>query len=287
MPPIASKLPLAQACNACDVSEPLLPFQIVYNIDSLAEWSKALASGASPQGRGLEPHSCHSSPEQVECSGSAMATCPDWLSDRSSGGVGSSPNESGVGLGLRRFQARFLGLLLRFALGVSGDPGVSRRWPPPASQDNLADWSNTLASGAGPQRRGLEPRRCHSSRGQGGGGGAWSCCVVGVCCGDPGMSRCWLPTPAKIIWLRGRIHSLQALAREGVGSNSAVATPPQSRGGEAWPPRLPCIRARQACRPHMCREKEKDRKPRETEKYRKRERQVSVSVILGILAFRV
>ena len=169
MPPIASKLPLAQACNACDVSEPLLPFQIVYNIDSLAEWSKALASGASPQGRGLEPHSCHSSPEQVECSGSAMATCPDWLSDRSSGGVGSSPNESGVGLGLRRFQARFLGLLLRFALGVSGDPGVSRRWPPPASQDNLADWSNTLASGAGPQRRGLEPRRCHSSRGQGGG----------------------------------------------------------------------------------------------------------------------
>ena len=27
--------------------------------DSLAEWSKALASGASPQGRGFEPHSCH------------------------------------------------------------------------------------------------------------------------------------------------------------------------------------------------------------------------------------
>ena len=27
--------------------------------DSLAEWSKALASGASPQGRGFKPHSCH------------------------------------------------------------------------------------------------------------------------------------------------------------------------------------------------------------------------------------
>ena len=27
--------------------------------DSLAEWSKALASGASPQGREFEPHSCH------------------------------------------------------------------------------------------------------------------------------------------------------------------------------------------------------------------------------------
>ena len=26
--------------------------------DSLAEWSKALASGASPQGRGFEPHGC-------------------------------------------------------------------------------------------------------------------------------------------------------------------------------------------------------------------------------------
>ena len=28
--------------------------------DSLAELSKALAQGASPQGRGFEPHSCHS-----------------------------------------------------------------------------------------------------------------------------------------------------------------------------------------------------------------------------------
>ena len=28
-------------------------------MDSLAEWSKALAQGASPQGRGFEPHSCH------------------------------------------------------------------------------------------------------------------------------------------------------------------------------------------------------------------------------------
>ena len=27
--------------------------------DSLAEWFKALASGASPSGRGLEPRSCH------------------------------------------------------------------------------------------------------------------------------------------------------------------------------------------------------------------------------------
>ncbi len=37
--------------------------------DSLAEWSKALAQGASPQGRGFEPHSCHFLLEQpdVQC----------------------------------------------------------------------------------------------------------------------------------------------------------------------------------------------------------------------------
>ena len=31
----------------------------IHHQDGLAEWSKALASGASPQGRGLEPHSRH------------------------------------------------------------------------------------------------------------------------------------------------------------------------------------------------------------------------------------
>ena len=37
----------------------LIYFKSGYTTDSLAEWSKALASGASPQGRGFEPHSCH------------------------------------------------------------------------------------------------------------------------------------------------------------------------------------------------------------------------------------
>ena len=32
---------------------------VASNRDSLAEWSKALTSGASPQGRAFEPHSCH------------------------------------------------------------------------------------------------------------------------------------------------------------------------------------------------------------------------------------
>ena len=33
--------------------------RLIWSMDSLAEWSKALAPGASPQGRGFEPHSCH------------------------------------------------------------------------------------------------------------------------------------------------------------------------------------------------------------------------------------
>ena len=36
--------------------------------DSLAEWSKALASGASPKGRGFESHRCHGMPMNIsEC----------------------------------------------------------------------------------------------------------------------------------------------------------------------------------------------------------------------------
>ena len=39
-------------------------FELVHGLgtqDSLTEWSKALAPGASPQGRGFKPHSCHCS----------------------------------------------------------------------------------------------------------------------------------------------------------------------------------------------------------------------------------
>ena len=45
--------------------------------DSLAEWSKALASGASPQGRGFEPHSCHSlcATRQHEAKNVAIKNC--------------------------------------------------------------------------------------------------------------------------------------------------------------------------------------------------------------------
>ena len=46
--------------------------------DGLAEWSKALASGASPQGRGFEPHSRHlriCDIEQGELRGTHRAWC--------------------------------------------------------------------------------------------------------------------------------------------------------------------------------------------------------------------
>ena len=48
--------------------------------DSLAEWSKALASGASPQGRGFEPHSCHLlSPQTFTCALGQMSLRPGGM----------------------------------------------------------------------------------------------------------------------------------------------------------------------------------------------------------------
>ena len=38
---------------------PLCKRMVTHIIDSLAGWSKVLAPGASPQGRGFEPHRCY------------------------------------------------------------------------------------------------------------------------------------------------------------------------------------------------------------------------------------
>jgi hypothetical protein len=38
---------------------PKVVMSFATSTDSVAEWSKALASGASPKGRGFEPHRCH------------------------------------------------------------------------------------------------------------------------------------------------------------------------------------------------------------------------------------
>ena len=47
--------------------------------DSLAEWSKALASGASPQGCGLEPHSCQLARRREREAGTHMSTTLDLV----------------------------------------------------------------------------------------------------------------------------------------------------------------------------------------------------------------
>ena len=51
--------------------------------DSLAEWSKALAQGASPQGRGFEPHSCHltTPPFVFFCAGAIRAMTRQYEQD--------------------------------------------------------------------------------------------------------------------------------------------------------------------------------------------------------------
>ena len=74
--------------------------------DSLAEWSKALAPGASPQRRGFEPHSCHSlcATRQHEAKNVAIKNCNAvngktvwprglrrWLKAPGRKGVGSNP----------------------------------------------------------------------------------------------------------------------------------------------------------------------------------------------------
>ena len=46
--------------SACE-TRPSALLQQIGVVDSLAEPSKAVAQGAIPKGRGLEPHSCHSS----------------------------------------------------------------------------------------------------------------------------------------------------------------------------------------------------------------------------------
>ena len=60
-PPFTWKYTRVLSCRRMNRSAQSLTdqHQRPFGQDSLAEWSKALAPGASPQGRGFEPHSCH------------------------------------------------------------------------------------------------------------------------------------------------------------------------------------------------------------------------------------
>ena len=88
--------------------------------DSLAEWSKALASGASPQGRGFEPHSCHS----------WIASSTSWLLAHHMSGC---PNMNDI------FQAVLASCCLS-----SGGVGLMRRRPS-CHEYSLPTWARQVA----------------------------------------------------------------------------------------------------------------------------------------------
>ena len=50
---------IADARKAIEFPRGVVKCRRLVEQDCLAEWSKALASGASPKGRGFEPHSSH------------------------------------------------------------------------------------------------------------------------------------------------------------------------------------------------------------------------------------
>ena len=82
--------PTACGPSPCESSERLCvggvaqPDLVGRSQDSLAEWSKALASGASPQGRGFEPHSCQSGRQAGRQAGSQSVSQSDEFTPRAS-----------------------------------------------------------------------------------------------------------------------------------------------------------------------------------------------------------
>ena len=126
--------------------------------DSLAEWSKALASGASPQGRGLEPHSC-----QLAHKRQRAQLHVDRARSALLASSGSCPQQNkGEMCCLSVF---YPGCLVDMSSPASMPAVVSSRKLQccccSSEHDSLAEWSKALASGASPQGRGLEPHSCH------------------------------------------------------------------------------------------------------------------------------
>ena len=70
--------------------KPLMSPTLLFK-DDLAEWSKALASGASPQGRGFEPHSRHLRSCDIEQGELRGTHCAWWPS---SGGAMATPADA-------------------------------------------------------------------------------------------------------------------------------------------------------------------------------------------------
>ena len=126
--------------------------------DSLAEWSKALASGASPQGRGLEPHSC-----QLAHKRQRAQLHVDRARSALLASSGSCPQQNkGEMCCLSVF---YPGCLVDMSSPASMPAVVSSRKLQccccSSEHDSLAEWSKALASGASPQGRWFEPHSCH------------------------------------------------------------------------------------------------------------------------------
>jgi hypothetical protein len=79
--------------------------------DSLAEWSKALAQGSSPRGRGFQPHSCHRV-RRCFLVRRALAAKPQVCNDRAHGVVVSHPLSMREALGS-------IPSVSKFCLGIS------------------------------------------------------------------------------------------------------------------------------------------------------------------------
>ena len=128
--------------------------------DSVAEWSRALASGASPQGRGLEPHSC-----QLAHKRQRAQLHVDRARSALLASSGSCPQQNkGEMCCLSVF---YPGCLVDMSSPASMPAVVSSRKLQccccSSEHDSLAEWSKALASGASPQGRGLEPHSCQCS----------------------------------------------------------------------------------------------------------------------------
>ena len=126
----------------------------------MAAWSKALASGASPQGRGLEPHSC-----QLAHKRQRAQLHVDRARSALLASSGSCPQQNkGEMCCLSVFYPGYPGCLVDMSSPASMPAVVSSRKLQccccSSEHDSLAEWSKALASGASPQGRGLEPHSC-------------------------------------------------------------------------------------------------------------------------------
>ena len=136
----------------------------------MAEWSKALASGASPQGRGFEPHSCHRKRGWTGLwrRASVYITHRDVTNILNAHCSITRCRTAAPGcVGPARRPLRHLavcGTALTYGWAQFRACTPQRLTFKTPYNDSLAEWSKALASGASPQGRGFEPHSCQIQR---------------------------------------------------------------------------------------------------------------------------